>query len=70
MKETYNIILFKLIRDKMNVEQEISELLENDAFDTMSESQCKMDRYQRLLGKKYYIMDLIQFFEDIKNHLD
>lgn len=64
MKETYTIILSKLVRDKMNVEQEISELLEYELNDN------KNDRYQRLLGKRYYISDLIEFFEDIKNHLD
>lgn len=64
MKKTYTIILSKLVRDKMNIEKEISELLEYELTDN------KKDRYQRLVGIRYYISDLIEFFEDIKNHLD
>lgn len=64
MKETYDIILSKLAKDKMIIEEEISRLLDYELTDS------KRDRYERLVGQKYYIMDLIEFFEDIKNHLD
>lgn len=64
MKETYTIILAKLNRDKITTDRELGELVDDEL------NEYEKARYSRLIGQKYYIMDLIEFFEDIKNHLD
>lgn len=64
MKESYIIILAKLERDKLNTEKEIK-----DIIDDVEMNQAYKTRYDRLIGKKHYCEELIEFFNEIVNNI-
>lgn len=60
MKESYELILEKLKRDRINFDKDIKEII--DEVDT---SDTKMRYYHRLLGRKQYCDEMILFFEEL-----
>ena len=64
MKETYDIIIEKLERDKISFDREISEVIESVEYDSISKIQ-----YDRAKAKRDYCMDLIEFFKEVKDNL-
>lgn len=60
MKESYEIILEKLKRDRENIDKDIKEVI-----DEVDLSDTKMRYYHRLLGRKQYCDELILFFEEL-----
>lgn len=60
MKESYEIILEKLKRDRENIDNDIKEVI-----DEVDLSDTKMRYYHRLLGRKQYCDELILFFEEL-----
>lgn len=64
MRETYDIIIEKLERDKERFDKEIFDIideLEYKEFAKVIYLQCKT--------KKDYCMDLIEFFEEVRDNL-
>ena len=64
MKETYDIIIEKLERDKIGFDREISEVIESVEYDSISKTQ-----YDRAKAKRDYCMDLIEFFKEVRINL-
>ena len=64
MKETYNIIIEKLEKDKLSFDREISEVIESVEYDSISKIQ-----YDRAKAKRDYCMDLIEFFKEVRSNL-
>lgn len=60
MKESYELILEMLKRDREDFDKDIKEII--DEVDT---SDVKMKSYQRILGRKQYCDKLITFFEEL-----
>ena len=60
MKESYELILEKLKRDRENIDKDIKEVI-----DEVDASETKMRYYHRLLGRKQYCDELILFFEEL-----
>lgn len=60
MKESYELILEKLKRDRENIDKDIKEVI-----DEVDASDIKMRYYHRLLGRKQYCDELILFFEEL-----
>ena len=60
MKESYEIILEKLKRDRENIDKDIKEVI-----DEVDLSDTKMRYYHRLLGRKQYCDELILFLEEL-----
>lgn len=56
MKETYDIIIEKLERDKISFDREISEVIDYVEYDSISKIQ-----YDRAKAKRDYCMDLIEY---------
>ena len=56
MKETYDIIIEKLEKDKLSFDREISEAIESVEYDSISKIQ-----YDRAKAKRDYCMDLIEY---------
>ena len=59
MKETYDIIIEKLERDKLSFDRDIADL--NDSIAKLG--------YDRAKAKRDYCMDLIEFFKEVRNNL-
>ena len=64
MKETYDIIIEKLEQDKLSFDREISEIIESVEYDSISKIQ-----YDRVKAKRVYCMELIEFFNEVRNNL-
>lgn len=64
MKETYDIIIEKLEKDKLSFDREISEVIESVEYDSISKIQ-----YDRTKAKRDYCMDLIEFFKEVRINL-
>lgn len=64
MKETYNIIIEKLEKDKIAFEREIAEQVDYVEYDNLAKLQ-----YDRAKGKRDYCMDLIEFFKEVRDNL-
>lgn len=60
MKESYELILEKIKRDRENIDQDIKEVI-----DEVEHSDVKMRYYNRLLGRKQYCDELILFFQEL-----
>lgn len=56
MKESYDIIIEKLEKDKLSFDREISEVIESVEYDSISKIQ-----YDRAKAKRDYCMDLIEY---------
>lgn len=65
MKESYEIILKKLEKDATSFEREIKDIIDKVDYNEL----YKM-RYERLTGAKNYCKDLIEFFTEVKDHLN
>ena len=61
MKETYDIIIEKLERDKISFDREISEVIDYVEYDTIAKL-----GYDRAKAKWDYCMDLIEFFKELE----
>ena len=64
MKETYDIIINKLERDKQIFSEDIKYYIDDVEYDSMAKT-C----YERAKAKKDYCMDLIEFFKEVRNNL-
>lgn len=64
MKETYNIIIEKLERDKLSFDRDISSVIDEAEYDSVSKIQ-----YDRAKAKRDYCMDLIEFFKEVRDNL-
>lgn len=64
MKETYDIIIEKLERDKLSFDRDISSVIDEVEYDSVSKIQ-----YDRAKAKRDYCMDLIEFFKEVKDNL-
>lgn len=64
MKESYELILEKLKRDRLNFDKDIK-----DIIDEVDSSDTKMKLYHRILGRKQYCEELILFFEELLYNL-
>ena len=64
MKESYDIIIEKLERDKIGFDREISEVIDYIEYDSISKI-----KYDRAKGKRDYCMDLIEFFKEVRSNL-
>lgn len=64
MKETYDIIIEKLERDKLGFDRDISSVIDEVEYDSVSKIQ-----YDRAKAKRDYCMDLIEFFKEVKDNL-
>lgn len=60
MKETYEIIISKLKKDKIRYDREINEVIDKVEYGELYKSY-----YDRLKGAKNYIDELIDFFEQV-----
>ena len=56
MKETYDIIIEKLERDKISFDREISEVIDYVEYDSIAKL-----GYDRAKAKRDYCMDLIEY---------
>ena len=56
MKESYDIIIEKLERDKISFDREISEVIESVEYDSIAKL-----GYDRAKAKRDYCMDLIEY---------
>lgn len=64
MKETYNIIIEKLERDKLSFDRDIASVIDEVEYDSISKIQ-----YDRAKAKRDYCMDLIEFFKEVRDNL-
>lgn len=64
MKETYDIIIEKLERDKLSFDRDIASVIDEVEYDSISKIQ-----YDRAKAKRDYCMDLIEFFKEVKDNL-
>lgn len=64
MKETYDIIIEKLEKDKLKFSSELKDLVEEIDISDMARV-----AYYKVRGKKEYCMDLIDFFNEVRDHL-
>lgn len=64
MKETYDIIINKLERDKVKFSEDIKYYIEDVELSDMAKI-C----YNRAKAKKDYCMDLIEFFKEVRDNL-
>lgn len=64
MKETYDIIIEKLERDKLSFDRDIASVIDEVEYDSISKIQ-----YDRAKAKRDYCMDLIEFFKEVRNNL-
>lgn len=64
MKETYDIIINKLERDKQIFSEDIKYYIDDVEYDSMAKI-C----YERAKAKKDYCMDLIEFFKEVRDNL-
>ena len=64
MKETYDIIIEKLERDKLCFDRDIASVIDEVEYDSISKIQ-----YDRAKAKRDYCMDLIEFFKEVKDNL-
>ena len=64
MRETYDIIIEKLERDKLRFSSEIHEVV--DLIDTNDYAKVV---YHKAKAKKDYCMDLIDFFKEVRDKL-
>lgn len=64
MKESYDIIISKLERDKQRFSEDIKYYI--DDIDTNDMARVGYDRAK---AKKDYCMDLIEFFKEVRNNL-
>ena len=64
MRETYDIIIEKLERDKLKFSSELNDLVEK--IDT---SDMARVAYYKVRGNKEYCMDLIDFFKEVRDNL-
>lgn len=65
MKESYEIILEKLKRERAGFDKDIFNIIDEIDYDDI-----KMRLYQRLLGRRQYCDELILFFEELIYNLD
>ena len=59
MKETYDIIIEKLERDKISFDREISEVIDYVEYDSIAQI-----GYDRAKAKRDYCMDLIEYLKN------
>lgn len=64
MRETYDIIIEKLERDKLRFSSEI-----HDAVDLIDTNDYAKVAYHKAKAKKDYCMDLIDFFKEVRDNL-
>lgn len=64
MKETYDIIIEKLERDKLSFDRDIASVIDEVEYDSISKIQ-----YDRAKAKRDYCMDLIEFFKEVRDNL-
>lgn len=64
MKESYDIIIEKLERDKLSFDREIAEQVDYVDFDSVAKL-----KYDRAKGKRDYCLDLIEFFKEVRDNL-
>lgn len=64
MKETYDIIINKLERDKQRFSEDIKYYIDDVEIDEMARI-C----YNRAKAKKDYCMDLIEFFKEVRDNI-
>ena len=64
MKETYDIIIEKLERDKLGFDRDITSVIDEVEYDSISKIQ-----YDRAKAKRDYCMDLIEFFKEVRDNL-
>ena len=64
MKETYDIIIEKLEKDKLKFSSELKDLVEEIDISDMARVV-----YYKVRGKKEYCMDLIDFFKEVRDNL-
>ena len=64
MKETYDIIIEKLERDKLSFDRDIASVIDEVEYDSISKIQ-----YDRAKAKRDYCMDLIEFFKQVRDNL-
>ena len=64
MKETYNIIIKKLEKDKMRFSEDIKYYIDDVDINDMAKV-----AYNRAKAKKDYCMDLIEFFKEVRDNL-
>ena len=64
MKETYDIIIEKLERDKLSFDRDIAIVIDEVEYDSISKIQ-----YDRAKAKRDYCMDLIEFFKEVRDNL-
>lgn len=64
MKETYDIIIEKLKRDKLEFERDIKEVI-----DDVENNELSKIYYERASGKKVYCDELIEFFTEVRDNL-
>ena len=64
MKETYDIIIEKLERDKISFDREISEVIDYVEYDSIAKLS-----YDKAKAKRDYCMDLIEFFKLVRDNI-
>ena len=64
MIKMYDIIIEKLERDKLSFDRDISSVIDEVEYDSVSKIQ-----YDRAKAKRDYCMDLIEFFKEVKDNL-
>lgn len=64
MRETYEIIINKLKRDRYKYEREINEII-----DKVEDNPIYQTYYDRLRGARNYIDELIDFFEEVLSNI-
>ena len=64
MKETYDIIIAKLEKDKLRFSEDIKDYIDDIEYNEMSRLW-----YNRAKAKKDYCMDLIEFFKEVRDNL-
>lgn len=65
MKDIYDIILAKLNQDRKRFNEEINDIVDDEFM-----SEYEKARYSRVLGKKQYCDDLIEFFEEASRFIN
>lgn len=64
MKETYDIIIEKLEKDKLKFCAELK-----DTVELIDKSDYAKVAYYKARGKKEYCMDLLDFFKEVRDNL-
>lgn len=64
MKQTYDMIIEKLERDKISFDRDIKDLIDKVEYDDIART-----GYNRTKGKLDYCNDLLEFFKEVRDNL-